>query len=92
MKIGVDASNIRTGGGKKHLEHFVINSIKEFKEIEFVIVSNKNINSMFSSEIRVTTITNPFLNINGHSGIRSSKKLNFGKLVSKGELTDNLSI
>ncbi len=65
MKIGIDASNIRTGGGKKHLEHFVINSIKEFKEIEFVIVSNKNINSMFSTEIRVTTITNPFLNING---------------------------
>ena len=33
MKIGIDASNIRTGGGKKHLEKFVETTIKNFPQI-----------------------------------------------------------
>ena len=47
MKIGIDASNIRTGGGKKHLEKFVETTIKNFPEITFVIVSNNIVNSSF---------------------------------------------
>ena len=29
MTIGIDASNIRTGGGKKHLEQFVFNALNK---------------------------------------------------------------
>ena len=47
MKIGIDASNIRTGGGKKHLEDFVIESTKRSSNIKFFIISNKQINRSF---------------------------------------------
>ena len=45
MIIGIDASNIRTGGGKKQLEEFVNYTINNNKHISFIVVSNKTINS-----------------------------------------------
>ena len=38
MIIGIDASNIRTGGGKKQLEEFVNYSINNNKHISFFVV------------------------------------------------------
>ncbi len=64
MIIGIDASNIRTGGGKKQLEDFVSSIINEFKDISFVIVSNNNVNKSFTKCNSVTCITNSLLNSN----------------------------
>lgn len=47
MIIGIDAPNIRTGGGKKHLEEFMLNCLEQDKNISFVIVSNNFVNSSF---------------------------------------------
>ncbi len=62
MVIGIDASNIRTGGGKKHLEKFINKSLKQFKEVKFVLVSNSKVNSAFKNKDRVSCITNSLLN------------------------------
>tara|TARA_B100001250_G_scaffold414386_1_gene452433 strand:+ start:8954 stop:10048 length:1095 start_codon:yes stop_codon:yes gene_type:complete len=64
MIIGIDASNIRTGGGKKQLEDFVSSCIDEFKDISFVIVSNKKVNKSFTKFASVKCITNDLLNSN----------------------------
>ena len=64
MNIGIDASNIRTGGGKKHLEKFINESLRQFKEIRFVLVSNSIVNGSFKDQDRVECITNFFLNTN----------------------------
>jgi glycosyltransferase involved in cell wall biosynthesis len=64
MIIGVDASNIRTGGGKKHLEKFISNSLCEDKNIKYVIVSNDYINSSFKELSNVKCISNRLLNLN----------------------------
>ena len=64
MRIGVDASNIRTGGGKKHLEKFINKSLRQFKEVRFVLVSNSIVNGSFKDQERVECITNFFLNTN----------------------------
>ena len=37
MIIGIDASNIRIGGGKKQLEEFVNNTIKNNKQKYFFL-------------------------------------------------------
>ena len=50
MIIGIDASNIRTGGGKKHIEKFISNSLKEHNNIKFILVSNSKLNSSPSSQ------------------------------------------
>ena len=52
MIIGIDASNIRTGGGKKQLEDFVSSIINESKDISFVIVSNNNVNKSLQNVIQ----------------------------------------
>ena len=62
MIIGIDASNIRTGGGKKHLEKFIMNCIYEDKNINFVVVSNHYVNTDFSQLSNVKCISNTFLN------------------------------
>lgn len=64
MIIGIDASNIRIGGGKKQLEEFVNNTIKNNKHISFILVSNKTINSSFKNNTAVKCITNKLLNSN----------------------------
>lgn len=64
MIIGIDASNIRTGGGKKQLEEFVNYTINNNKHISFIVVSNKNINSLFKDTKAVKCITNKLLNSN----------------------------
>lgn len=64
MIIGIEASNIRTGGGKKQLEDFVSSIIKEFKDISFIIVSNKKVNKSFTKFTSVKCITNDLLNSN----------------------------
>ncbi len=64
MIIGIEASNIRTGGGKKHLKKFVLNSLKYFDEVSFVIVSNKNVNASFLKNNRIRCISNSLLNSN----------------------------
>lgn len=64
MIIGVDASNIRTGGGKKHLEKFINKSLRQFKEVRFVLVSNSIVNGSFKDQDRVECITNFLLNTN----------------------------
>ena len=71
MKIGIDASNIRTGGGKKHLEKFVETTIKNFPDITFVIVSNNIVNSSFSKNLSVKCITNKLLNLNNFLSLLS---------------------
>ena len=40
MIIGIDGSNIRTGGGKKHLEQFIVNSNKIFEYLNNKKLSN----------------------------------------------------
>ena len=65
MIIGIDASNIRTGGGKKHIEKFISNSLKEHNNIKFILVSNSKLNSSFVNTKRVKCISNFLLNING---------------------------
>ena len=62
MIIGIDASNIRTGGGKNQLENFINISIKENNNISFVVVSNKAILSNFNNNPRVICHTNYLLN------------------------------
>jgi glycosyltransferase involved in cell wall biosynthesis len=62
MKIGIDASNIRSGGGKKHLINFINTSLEENKNISFFLISNKIIISHFRNTKRVTCITNSLLN------------------------------
>ena len=62
MKIGIDASNIRTGGGKNHLLKFMNFSLELDKNISFILVSNKKINDEFANNARVVCITNSFLN------------------------------
>ena len=64
MIIGIEASNIRMGGGKKHLKEFVLNSLKYFDEVSFVIVSNKNVNGSFHENNRIRCISNSLLNSN----------------------------
>ena len=64
MIIGIDASNIRSGGGKKQLEDFVSSIIHEFKGISFVIVSNKKTNKSLAKFNSVKCITNDLLNSN----------------------------
>ncbi len=64
MKIGIDASNIRTGGGKKHLEEFVKNILNEFSNTSFVVVSNEKIILSFKNYASVKCISNPLLNSN----------------------------
>lgn len=64
MIIGIEASNIRTGGGKKHLKNFVLNSLKYFDEVNFVIVSNMNVNGLFQKNNRIHCISNSLLNSN----------------------------
>ena len=64
MVIGIDASNIRTGGGKKHLQNFISKSLDEFNNIKFILVSNSNVNSSFINEKRVLCISNFLLNTN----------------------------
>lgn len=62
MRVGIDASNIRTGGGKNQLENFINISLKENNNISFVLVSNKAILSSFNENPRVTCCTNYLLN------------------------------
>ncbi len=64
MIIGIEASNIRTGGGKKHLEKFVLNSLKYFDKVSFVIISNNNVNRLFDNNNRIKCISNTLLNSN----------------------------
>ena len=64
MIIGIDASNIRTGGGRKHLKNFISKSLDEFKNIKFILVSNSYMNSQFINETRVLCISNFLLNFN----------------------------
>lgn len=62
MIIGIDASNIRTGGGKKHLEEFMLNCLEQDKSISFVIVSNNFVNSSFTEISNIKCISNLLLN------------------------------
>ena len=62
MVVGIDASNIRTGGGRKHLMKFIDYSIEINPNVLFILVSNRTINNMFKSNHRVKCITNTFLN------------------------------
>ena len=63
MIIGIDASNIRTGGGKKHIEQFIINSNKVFgTTLTYVIVSNKITLNLLNELENVKCITNLLLN------------------------------
>tara|TARA_B100000575_G_scaffold155254_1_gene123897 strand:- start:13131 stop:14225 length:1095 start_codon:yes stop_codon:yes gene_type:complete len=62
MVIGIDASNIRSGGGKKHLLKFITSSLETDSDISFILVSNKLINQEFINYDRVKCITNMFLN------------------------------
>ena len=63
MNIGIDASNIRGGGGKKHIEDFIIYSSKLNSNIKFTVVSNKNIIKSLSNLPNVNCITNKLLNL-----------------------------
>lgn len=62
MNIGIDASNIRTGGGKKHLENFILNSLSANDNLKFTLVSNKKIIDSFYSIKNVKCISNKLLN------------------------------
>lgn len=62
MKIGIDASNIRTGGGKNHLVNFINHSLEYDKNISFVVISNHSILSSIKLNKRITTHTNFLLN------------------------------
>tara|TARA_X000001036_G_scaffold424993_1_gene450663 strand:- start:4699 stop:5796 length:1098 start_codon:yes stop_codon:yes gene_type:complete len=63
MIIGIDASNIRTGGGKKHIEQFIINSNKIFgTTLTYVVVSNKITLNLLNKLENVNCITNSLLN------------------------------
>ena len=62
MIIGIDASNIRTGGGKNHLENFIYHSLKYDQNISFVLVSNNKIISSIKEDKRIKFHTNFFLN------------------------------
>ena len=62
MKIGIDASNIRTGGGKKHLLHFINSSLNNNDNISFFLISNKTITNSFINNDRVVCKTNHLLN------------------------------
>ena len=62
MIIGIDASNIRTGGGKKHLEKFILNCLDEDKSISFIIVSNNFVNNSFLELTNIKCISNLLLN------------------------------
>lgn len=65
MIIGIDGSNIRTGGGKKHLEQFIVNSNKIFgSKIKYIVVSNKTTLQNISKLSNVYSITNRLLNFN----------------------------
>ena len=64
MNIGIDASNIRTGGGRKHLEDFIIYSSTLYDNLKFTIVSNKTINDSFANFNNVECKSNKLLNIN----------------------------
>lgn len=64
MLIGIDASNIRTGGGHKHLEKFVQYTLEYYKNISFVIVSNNKVNSSFKKYSSVKCVSNQLLNSN----------------------------
>jgi len=64
MNIGIDASNIRTGGGRKHLENFIINALILDNNLKFTIVSNQIINDSFYNMENVKCISNKLLNIN----------------------------
>ena len=62
MKIGIDASNIRTGGGKSHLINFINYSLQNDSKISFVLVSNIDILTAFKDNERVKLCTNFLLN------------------------------
>ena len=64
MNIGIDASNIRTGGGRKHLENFITNALILDNNLKFTIVSNQIINGSFDDIENVKCISNKLLNIN----------------------------
>jgi len=64
MLIGIDASNIRTGGGLKHLEKFVQYTLEHLKNTSFVIVSNNKVNASFQKYSSVKCISNRLLNSN----------------------------
>ena len=64
MLIGIDASNIRTGGGYKHLQKFVQYTLEHFKNTSFVIVSNNKVNSSFEKYSSVKCVSNRLLNSN----------------------------
>jgi glycosyltransferase involved in cell wall biosynthesis len=71
MIIGIDASNIRTGGGKKHLLKFINYSIKLDSDISFVLVSNRKITNEFINYGKVKCITNTYLNSYNFLGLIS---------------------
>ncbi len=62
MIIGIDASNIRTGGGKKHLINFINYSLENNSNLKFVLISNYYIIKLFSKNNRVQCHTNLLLN------------------------------
>ena len=64
MLIVIDASNIRTGGGRKHLEKFIQYTLQYYNNISFVIVSNDKVNSSFKKYSSVKCISNKLLNSN----------------------------
>tara|TARA_B100001741_G_C16534675_1_gene591288 strand:+ start:159 stop:1277 length:1119 start_codon:yes stop_codon:yes gene_type:complete len=86
MKIGIDASNIRTGGGKKHLEDFVIESTKRSSNIKFFIISNKQINRSFIKYKNVKCKTNKLLNLNSFTSLLS--QLLYSKSYFKKNICD----
>jgi len=64
MNIGIDASNIRTGGGKNHLMKFINFSLECDKHVSFTLVSNDEIIDPFLKNDRIKCITNSLLNSN----------------------------
>ena len=62
MIIGIDASNIRTGGGKKHLINFINSSLDKNLNLKFILISNYHIINSFSKNKRVKCHTNLLLN------------------------------
>lgn len=62
MIIGIDASNIRTGGGKKHLINFINSSLDYNLNLKFILISNHTIIKSFSKNKRVKCHTNLLLN------------------------------
>ena len=71
MILGIDASNIRTGGGKKHLDIFIRNTISLYSDVEIILVSNESIISSYKSLNKVKCISNPLLNLSNLSAFLS---------------------